>query len=420
MCVCLCCVCVLCRNATDGQTSVLLWNPTTGETLASAAVATWWPKTVKATIDPASAFGDYWVREDGVIFYMLFLSNTAQPPSQQLLYYKIYDPERGWIAPERSGKCLITAASDHTWPAMASMAYNPKYGMFIGFTDFSLGTAPTSGGNLGLVSVFINGPQCFQWQLLTYAQGLPAPLAQAGASALHTASNTFAYVGAASGDGDAASVGMVLVDVDGVVNSTLIALPPHSSVTLGALNATAEDFAPRLSAVNIADEAKGDGSAHFLLLQSADTGVAVPESGSDSGRAAPALLHYTAASGFSDRVPESLLPVFPAGPVAQTSARVSTAPDGTYPVLVGVVAAASAQPAFAFMTATPLAPEAWVQVGTPLDAVWRINGQSLPFVPFSAAPAQLKSRAHVRVPAGARSTPVEFDSVAIAPAIALE
>jgi len=303
---------------------------------------------------------------------------------------------------------------------VSSITFNPKYGMFSGFTDFSLGISPDSGDNLGLVSVFFNGPQCFQWGLMTYAQGLPAPLTQGGASALHEGSNTFAYLSAPNGQGDSASVGMVLVDVDGVVNATLIALPPHSTVTLGALNATSADFAPQLSAVNLAQEAKGDGSAHFLLLQSAD-GVS-----GDNGDAAPALLHFTAASGFSERVPEELLPSFPAGPVAQTSARVAGSGSGDqYPVLIGVGAAAASQAAFAFMTATPLAPEAWVQVGIPLDPVWRIKGQSLAFVPFSVNPAQMQSRlmrtpAHFRAPASARSTPFERDSVATAPAIALE
>ncbi len=274
---------------------------------------------------------------------------------------------------------------------MANMHFLPSLGYFVGFTDFKLQSPDVRANRSslpGLVSMFWNSPACFQLPLLTYSQGLPLPFPHAGASAIHHASSTFAFVSALAfaeeEEEEAAqpdveegpTVLMVVLDVSSPSNATLIQMPSNSCLPLASVNASVATFHPLVAAMepSHADISGAAPSASFVLVQSRSES-------SSTGSAAPAVLS-SISSGFG---PAAALPFFPDGAAASLLGTDSVSGKQTT-LLVGVERSEQTAEQTAFLAA-PLATPLWsgATAGSVVSSKqWKMEGRQIGFVPLSA------------------------------------
>jgi len=410
------------RNSSSGSSAavLVLWDALSGEAM-TAPIPQWWsssdyPAGVAVEVDVAASFGDYFLHEDGIVYFMLFASNTATPRSQVLQQWSVYGAApgskgpSGWHAPQLQGSCMVTPASTPGYPAMSSMTVLSSLGSFIGFTDFEL-QGPSAASNassvLGLASVWWNSPTCFQWPLKTFAQGLAFPVPLASANAIHQASNTLAYL---SLNEQTEEAGMVLMDVSSPVRATELPVQGQKSVSLKELNATRADFRPAMVPVEVGKGA-AQAQASFVVVQSSQT--------SPSSTPPPAVLAFDATQGFhAPQVPSSSRSGAAAAPVGYF-------PPGPAAALQGVdqftgeqvdlmVALDPAGPGTGALFAAPSLAQPWALQGKALPDGLEATGQQLAFIPASivgsggggdAKKAQPKPKPEVVPPHSARKLP---------------
>jgi hypothetical protein len=408
------------NSSNGGAAHLLLWNSATGELLPSVApIKPWWPATKAnegVTVDADASFGDWFLHEDGIVYFMLFASNTARPRSQQMQQYSVYDTVTGWRAPVQTGACMITPESSVGYPAMSSMRFIASLGSFVGFTDFDL-QSPSVRNNkssiLGLASVWWNQPTCFQYPLLTYAKGLPLPFPHAAASTIHQASNTLSFVaslkdpvkGASSVEAtEEPSVRMVVLDISSPLRATPVPVSSSgNSLPLCAFNATEADFRPALvpieplasSAPDAAQKQRSGGPelANYIVVQSRSSSPP-STAGDNADSAPPAVMSFDVKNGFhapeaADGSPAPPMPFFPQGAAAPL---VGLDDEGrpVAPLMVGVARqqqSGSDDASTSLFAAAPLTAESWSSQSFLLPADWSLAGQQLAFIPESTVAA---------------------------------
>lgn len=417
-------------NASTGSTHLLAFDPLTGTSLSSPAIKPWWggwDTNSSVTIDPSSAFGDWFLHEDGIVYYLLFLSNTAQPPSQRMTQYILFDPTQpggsgGWVAPTPGSSCMITQSSTSVQPALENIHLQRELGTMIGFTDFSLQDegVKTNSSFLGLVSLMWNEPTCFLWPILSFAGGLPTPLKVASAAALQQESVplTFSYVDAVDRSGSAA---IVMLDVSSPLNASLLAPPSVAEVrfSLEQLNVSAAQFNPAL----IAGQSPSPNQPTFGMVQVAPASAgsaSAPRSRSAGKRGNKLPATYLQ---FDDEHPTidgaTTLDFFPPGPA--TTAQGTDVKGQSFTALLGLVAndgAPEGQGAAAFFAGLG---DGWALRGEQVDPEWILSpGATLSFVPLSAAaPSKTRTSLVTRQtqPSAAAIAPVAATEVPVAPLV---
>jgi hypothetical protein len=409
------------NNSNGGTAHLLLWNSATGQLLPSVApIKPWWPATKAnegVTVDAEASFGDWFLHEDGIVYFMMFASNTARPRSQQMQMFSVYDTVTGWRAPAQTGACMITPESSVGYPAMSSMRFIASLGSFVGFTDFDL-QSPSVRNNkssiLGLASVWWNQPTCFQYPLLTYAKGLPLPFPSAAASTIHQASNTLSYVaslkdpvkGASSTEvTEEPSVRMVVLDISSPLRATPVPVSSSgNSLPLRAFNATEADFRPALVPIEPLasagsataaqhQQSGGPELANYIVVQSRSSSPPSTAGDSSADSAPPAVMSFDVKNGFhapeaADGSPAPPMPFFPQGAAAPL---VGLDDEGhpVAPLMVGVARQqqSGTDASTSLFAAAPLTAEAWSSESFLLPADWSLAGQQLAFIPESTVAA---------------------------------
>ena len=376
-------------NSSTGSVHLLAFDPLTGSSRSGPSIEPWWSSwdsNATVVIDPSTAFGDWFLHEDGLVYYLLFISNTAQPRSQKMTQYVLYDPTKpgGWIAPTPGSSCMISQASSAIQPALENVHLQRSLGTMIGFTDFSLQDQAIKSNStfLGLVSLMWNEPTCFLWPIMSFAQGLPTSLKVASAAAVQQDSVplTFSYVGAIDANQDSASI--VMLDVSSPINATLLSPPSFSqaSFSLGQINVTdLETFQPALVGV----QSPAVNQPTFGLVQTMPA-TSSAERSKRSNKLPATYLQFDDAHSTVDG--SLVLDYFPAGPA--TTAPGTDERGQPFLALVGLVATGAAgegQGAAAFFTGLG---DGWALRGEPVDPEWDVQpGATLSFVPRSIVPS---------------------------------